>query len=127
MSPWIGSGDYRRTLGQLGDDPLQQTAAAGMILAVQASPRRGPAAEWIGGMPTDDESRTSSKPLEYEPALPRARRVVRIPRGLYKVHRALLDNVEMLSIVYGILVMMIGWAFKVVGIAFVVEPKRPAA
>ena len=67
--------------------------------------------------------------LIYETPLPKARRVLTIPRRVYGLHRALLDNVELVSIVYGIFVMVIAWGLKLVGIAFVAEPKRggPAA
>ena len=66
-------------------------------------------------------------PLDYETQLPTAARVVTVPRSLYRLHRGLLDNVEVLSVVYGIVVMIVGWGFKTVGVVFVVKPKGPAA
>jgi hypothetical protein len=78
-------------------------------------------------MQPDGQPQPSQKPLDYEAPLPKASRVITIPRGLYSVHRTLLDNVEVVSIVYGLLVMTIGWLFKIVGIAFVVRPKGLAA
>jgi hypothetical protein len=80
-------------------------------------------------MPPHDRPQPSPKALDYETPLPKARRVLTVPRRVYALHRALLDNVEVVSIVYGIFVMMFAWGLKLVGIAFVVEPKRggPAA
>jgi hypothetical protein len=49
-----------------------------------------------------------------------------IPRGLYATHPALLDNVEVVSIAYGILVMMVGWFLKAAGGSVAVKPKRAA-
>jgi hypothetical protein len=75
-------------------------------------------------MPPRDPSQSS---LDYETPVPKAGRVVTVPRWLYKVHRVLLDNVEVVSVVYGILLMIVGWALKMVGLAFVIKPKGPAA
>jgi hypothetical protein len=75
-------------------------------------------------MPSRDPPQSS---LNYETPLPKAARVVTVPRWLYKVHRVLLDNVEVVSIVYGILLMIVGWALKLVGLVFVIKPKPPAA
>ncbi len=77
-------------------------------------------------MPPDEPSQLSQNSLEYETPVPRAWRVVTIPRGLFAFHRMMLENVEVLSIIYGIVVMSVGWLFKLVGIVFVVKPKRPA-
>jgi hypothetical protein len=84
-------------------------------------------------MPHDDSRQASRqaspKALDYETPLPKARRVFTISRRVYGLHRGLLENVELVSIVYGILVMIIAWGLKLVGIALVVEPKSggPAA
>ena len=78
-------------------------------------------------MSPDDPPKNSPTPLDYETPLPSVWRTVTIPRWLYRIHRALLEDVEVLSVVYGVLVLTIGWVFKTAGITFVIALTTPKA
>ena len=74
-------------------------------------------------MPIDEPPQTSQQKLDYRTPSPKARRVVVIPRGLYDFHRVLVRGFRIFSIIYGIVVMCVGWLFKAIGFVFIVKPK----
>lgn len=78
-------------------------------------------------MPPDDVPHRSPEPLAYETPLPKAFRAVTIPSGLFALHRFLLGTSDVLTIVYGILLLSVKWLFKACGVVFVVPSKRRSA
>ena len=64
---------------------------------------------------------TKSRPktvVDYEGSVPVARRVVRIPRLPYLIHRFLMSSMDAVIVVYGIALLSIGWALKQAGLVF---------
>ena len=63
--------------------------------------------------------------VDYEATHPVARRVVRVPRPIYLLHRFFfVDAVDAIAVVYGIVLLFFGWAFKQVGFVFLPPLRR---